>query len=328
LLLKKITVRRYQLVDCSIWNEFVANAKNATFLFHRDFMEYHSDRFEDFSLLVFNEKNQVVALLPAHVVDNEVFSHYGLTYGGILITKKTQLLDFISIAQSLFEYLHENGIQKAHFKLLPEIYPSLPNREIDYVFFLMNAELTRRDSLSVIDLQQAFRLTNHRKQAANRGLKNGLQIVEEPKFDAFWAEILIPNLAHKRQAKPVHSLDEIKYLHSKFPRNIRQFNVYQGDKIVAGTTIFETENVAHPQYISGNPDKNSLGSLDFLYRHLIENVFAHKKYFDFGISNEQQGQKLSKGMQFWKESFDSHTVTQDFYSIETVHFSKLENIFV
>uniref|UniRef100_UPI004049DCC1 GNAT family N-acetyltransferase n=1 Tax=Flavobacterium sp. TaxID=239 RepID=UPI004049DCC1 len=326
--MKKHSVRLYQSKDYSIWNEFIGQAKNATFLFHRDFMEYHADRFEDYSLLVFNDNNQVVALIPAHKNGNEIFSHYGLTYGGILINKKTQLLDFITICHAFFEYLHINGIEKAHFKMLPEIYPSLPNREIDYVFFLMKAELTRRDSLSVIDLQSPFSINTHRKQASNRGLKNCLQIIEEPKFDAFWEKILMPNLKNKRNAKPVHTLEEIKYLHQKFPHNIRQFNVYHEGELVAGTTIFESENVAHPQYISGNLEKNKLGSLDYLYRHLIEDVFAHKKYFDFGISNEQNGQKLSKGMQFWKETFDSHTITQDFYMIEIANFPTLENVLI
>ena len=61
------------------WNNFVANAKNATFLFHRDFMEYHSDRFQDFSLLVFDEKDSLKAIVPANISDNEIHSHQGLT---------------------------------------------------------------------------------------------------------------------------------------------------------------------------------------------------------------------------------------------------------
>jgi hypothetical protein len=50
---KNYTVRRYTSEDFALWNAFISTAKNATFLFHRDFMEYHSDRFEDYSLLVF-----------------------------------------------------------------------------------------------------------------------------------------------------------------------------------------------------------------------------------------------------------------------------------
>ena len=324
--MKEYKIKRYQSEDYSLWNEFVRQAKNATFLFHRDFMEYHADRFEDFSLLVFNEKNQLVAMMPAHIVGNEVFSHFGLTYGGILISNKIKLSHFIEICDAIFAFLDQNQVVKAHFKTLPDIYPSLPNHELLYVLFLMKAQLTRRDSLSVLNLQNNFKLSLHRNQSANRGFKNGLIVKEEPDFEAFWNDILIPNLKNKRQAKPVHSLAEIEYLHSKFPSNIRQFNVYHENKIVAGTTIFETENVAHPQYISGNSDKNALGSLDFLYRHLIENVFAHKKYFDFGPSNEQSGQKIGFGMQFWKESFDTQTITQDFYTLETKNHDVLKQV--
>ena len=33
-----------------IWDKFVKNSKNTHFFFLRDYMEYHSDRFEDFRL--------------------------------------------------------------------------------------------------------------------------------------------------------------------------------------------------------------------------------------------------------------------------------------
>ena len=76
---------KYTSGHYNLWNDFVANAKNATFLFHRDFMEYHSDRFEDNSLLIFDEKEKLVAIFPANRIGNELFSHQGLTYGEIVI---------------------------------------------------------------------------------------------------------------------------------------------------------------------------------------------------------------------------------------------------
>ena len=33
------------------WDAFVKTSKNGTFLFMRDYMEYHNDRFIDYSLL-------------------------------------------------------------------------------------------------------------------------------------------------------------------------------------------------------------------------------------------------------------------------------------
>ena len=186
----------------------------------------------------------------------------------------------------------------------------------------------RRDCLSVIDMTKPFSFSKDRKQCIRRGEKNNLIIKEELHFELFWNTILIPNLQQKHQVKPVHSLEEIISLQQKFPNNIRHFNVYNNDEIIAGTTVFIMDKVAHPQYISGNEQKNELGSLDFLYSHLITEVFKDKVFFDFGISNEDQGRKLNLGLQFWKESFGTKTIVQDFYEVNTCNYGMLENIMV
>jgi hypothetical protein len=309
------------------WNNFVAQSKNGTFLFHRDFMEYHADRFKDYSLLIFSGK-KLVALLPAHKVDDVLYSHYGLTYGGLLLSNTSKLADVVIIFKTLLQYLHENAVKRLVIKCIPFIYHKLPAQEMEYALFLANAKLLRRDSLSVIENSVSPAFSKTRKEAIRRGEKNELVIVEEPEFELFWNKILIPNLQLKHEAAPVHTLTEIELLHKKFPDTIRHFNVYHNNVIVAGTTVFVTDTVAHPQYISGNEDKNQLGSLDYLYTHLITNVFRDKKYFDFGISNEQQGKKLNSGLVFWKESFGARTVTHDFYEVETANYSLLNEVLI
>ena len=324
--MKNYIVRKYQSTDYLTWNEFVANAKNATFLFHRDFMEYHSDRFQDFSLLIFDENQNLKAILPANRLEDVVYSHQGLTYGGLILNEKTKLQEVIEITFNLLHFLNENGIPTLNLKQLPSFYAKFPSEEMEYLSFIINAKLVRRDSLSVLDLRTHYKFSKDRKQAINRGVKNELIVKEESSFELFWNEILIPNLKQKHQAKPVHTIDEISFLKSKFPNNIRQFNVYKEDKIVAGTTIFESENVAHSQYISGNSNKNELGSLDFLHNYLISNVFKEKDFFDFGISNENQGKNINQGLLSWKEGFGSRTIVQNFYEIETKNYSLLENV--
>lgn len=324
--LKKFSVRLYTKDDYHKWNEFVANAKNATFLFHRDFMEYHQDRFQDFSLLVLDEKDNLKAILPANRVDDVVFSHQGLTYGGLVINRKTKLSDFILLFQEVLMFLNENEIKNFEVKVLPSIYADFPSDELEYVAFLCNADLIRRDTLSTIDLASNFKYSHGRKQEIAKAKTLGFEVKEENSFDAFWNEILIPNLNEKHQAKPVHSLAEITFLKEKFPKNIRQFNVYLGDKIVAGTTIFESKTVAHSQYISGKVNAETNLSLDFLHHHLLTEVFQNKKYFDFGISNENQGQNINSGLLFWKESFGARTITQSFYRFETKNYEKLNSV--
>lgn len=325
--MKNYTVRLYQKNDFKSWNAFIDKAKNATFLFNRNFMEYHQDRFTDYSLIIENE-NKWLAILPANVVEKQVFSHQGLTYGGLVYDEKIKLASVITIFKTILIYLKSKGIATLQLKMLPSFYAQFPSEELNYALFLAEAKMIRRDTCSVIDINQKIKFSKDRTKGINKGKIAGLVVKEEPNFKAFWNEILIPNLAENHQAKPVHSLVEIEQLHHYFPKNIRQFNVYYENKIVAGTTIFDTKNVAHSQYISGNNAKNELGSVDFLHDFIINTVFIDKKYFDFGISNENQGKKLNEGLSYWKESFGANISVQDFYEVDTANYTLLENVLI
>lgn len=288
-------------------------------------MEYHADRFEDFSLMVFDGQ-KLVAVMPANRVGGIVFSHQGLTYGGLVYGEKMKLAEVIAIFRKLLQFLQNEGVEKFHVKMMPPIYHDKPSDDLAYALFLADAKLVRRDSLAVLDLSKPYRFSKDRNQCIRRGANNGLEIFEDNDFTAFWNGILIPNLRQKHGVAPVHSLPEIEKLHSAFPENIRHFNVYHDGKLVAGTTVFVTKNVAHPQYISGQQDKNNLGSLDFLYHYLITDVFKDIRFFDFGISNESQGRKLNAGLVFWKESFGTGTIVQDFYEVPTANHNLLANV--
>jgi len=311
--MKNYSIRKYTNKDFDLWNEFIAKSKNGTFLFDRNFMEYHKDRLEDFSLLVFDEK-KLVAVFPANRVGVELHSHQGLTYGGIIIDKKTKLSDFVELFEAFCNYLKPN-FRKVYFKEIPKIYNQHFSDELLYVLFLKNAKLIRRDTLSVIDYQSDYQISTKRKYEIRKAERYPLELKQTTDFSQFWNEILIVNLREKHNTKPVHSLEEITLLQKYFPKNIKQFNVYLEQKIIAGTTIFETENVAHVQYISTNELRSKTGALDYLFDFLIKKYATKKKYFDFGISNENRGKTLNKGLLYWKESFGARTVTQDFYEL-------------
>lgn len=310
-----------------MWDDFVSKAKNATFLFHRDFIEYHQNRFEDYSLLVF-KKEKLIAIFPANKIGDTIYSHQGLTYGGLIIQGFLKFQDVLESFKTLLIFLNFNGFKLLKINTIPSIYHSLPSDEIHYIMFLLSAKLTKRDVLSVINLNENISVSKNRIEGCKRGKKHGLKIKEKNIFDEFWNNILIPNLKQKHSISPVHSLSEITLLKERFPNNIRQFNVYFNEEIVAGATIFETKNVAHVQYISSNKKKNMLGSLDVLHLYLIKEVFAGKTYFDFGVSNENEGKNINKGLQFWKEGFGARTITQDFYNINTGNYHLLDDVLI
>ena len=309
------------------WNNFVDISKNSTFLFKREFMDYHAEKFEDFSLLIFYN-SELIALFPCNIRDGEVYSHEGLSYGGVIVKREIKFLKYLELFTHLLNYLDEKSIKTLYIKQIPSIYNSNFNGELDYLSFVTGAKIYRRDIISVIDMQNEIKISKDRIQGYKRGKKNKLEIKETDDLDEFWNSILIPTLLNRHYVNPVHSLDDIKKLKRVFNNNIKQFNVYHEGQIVAGTTIFLTKNVAHVQYIGSNSEKNSLVSLDFLFYNLITEHLSNFKYFDFGNSHEQQGMKINKGLNYWKEGYGARSLTHDFYEINISNFHKLNNLII
>ena len=309
------------------WNNFVDISKNSTFLFKREFMDYHAEKFEDFSLLIFYN-SELIALFPSNIRDGEVYSHEGLSYGGIIVKSDIKFLRYLELFTYLLKYFDEKSINKLYIKQIPSIYNSNFNGELDYLSFIVGATIYRRDIISVIEMKNENKISKDRIQGYKRGKKNKLEIKETDDLDEFWNSILTPTLLNRHEVNPVHSLEDIKKLKSFFNDNIKQFNVYHKGKIVAGTTIFLTKNVAHVQYIGSNKEKNSLGSLDFLFYNLITEHLTSYKYFDFGNSHEQNGMKVNNGLNYWKEGYGARSLTHDFYEITTSNFYKLDNLII
>lgn len=316
-------VERYTAAHFEQWNAFVSKAKNATFLFNRNFMDYHSDRFKDHSLLVFRD-DKLYALLPANEVDGKVISHQGLTYGSFILNENAELLKSFEAFKKLLEFLYSEGIKTLEIRNIPSFYNTIPADELAYFIFKANGKLIKRDVLMVIDTTNKLEPKKGRKKSILKAVKNGLTIKVENNFDFFWNELLIPNLKEKYDVSPVHSLEEIKLLANRFPDNIKHINVYQEDKIVAGTTVFLTQTTIHPQYISHNNDNKAYGSLDLAYDFLINHFDKSKRYFDFNTSSEKNGTELNGGIIFWKESYGGRAYTSDCYELETANYKTID----
>tara|TARA_B100000795_G_scaffold184614_1_gene140108 strand:- start:3542 stop:4519 length:978 start_codon:yes stop_codon:yes gene_type:complete len=316
-------VEKYTQEHRTAWDAFVCEAKNATFLFARDFMDYHRERFTDCSLLVYKD-DCLYAVLPANIKGGKLYSHQGLTYGGFVLQKTAKLLYAFEAFKALLKYLHSNDINAMEIRNIPAFYNTIPSDELSYFLFKAGATLIKRDALMVIDTTNKIKFQKNRREGINKAKRNGLTIQVDTNFEGFWNEILIPNLQKKHGIAPVHSLKEIQMLATKFPGNIKQVSVYKDNVIVAGTTVFVTKTTIHPQYVSGNSDKNAFGSLDLAYDYIINHFDSSKRYFDFNISSEENGASLNKGLIFWKESCGARTFVADNYLVDTAVYKTLD----
>lgn len=313
--MEHIKIVKYSSKYYKEWNDFVAQSKNATFLFHRDFMEYHKDRFEDYSLLFFDKNNILQAVFPANKIENKIFSHLGLSYGGILFSKSIKVKDEETIFRILINYLKQFHFKELNIKQLPIIYFSKISQSLDYFYYQFGATISKREiNLAVDFLSTDFVSKSKRKHFTKKSSE--LTLVEGD-FKTFWNSILVPRLNTKHNTLPVHSLDEILYLKSKFPTQIKQLNVYYKNLIIAGVTLFDTGSVVKSQYGATSEIGEKMRALDFIFISLIDQFKKEKRrYFDMGIVNEDYGKKINYGLLNQKEELGCSVFYQDFYTFQ------------
>lgn len=308
-------IRRYRREDKELWNSFVSKARNATFLFDRNYMDYHADRFDDNSFM-FYHKGKLKAVLPANVAGDTLYSHQGLTYGGLLLDKKATIEDVLECFDSLNSWLRENGISKVVYKALPWIYQQYPSEEDLYALtWKCKAQLISRDISSSIVIDNKLKFAESRKSGIRKALSLNVEVVESNDVDVFW-HVLEDNLGNRYNAKPVHTASEMKLLMSRFPNNIKLYVAKMNGEIVGGTLIYVTPQVVHTQYISASVEGKKHGALDLLFDYIINKVYANCRYFDFGKSTEQGGAYLNEPLIFQKEGFGGRGVCYDWYQWE------------
>ena len=318
-----IEVKRYKAEFSEIWDDFVAKSKNGTFILKRGFMDYHQDRFLDHSLMIYKDE-KLLSVVPAHQKEDVLHAHQGLTYGGFVWHKKIKFTQAFDCFKGVLAYAHDHGINTLNLKEIPRIYAQIPSDELDYFLHRAGAQCVKKDVALVIDYENALGFEKNRREGLNKARRLELRVVCDDNFEEFWNSILIPELATKHHAKPVHSLEEIKLLAGRFPQQIKQVSVYHKDKLVAGTTVFLTPTVVHPQYVMGDGDKNKLGSIDLAYDFIINEFAPGRRYFDFNTSSEASGTSLNSGLLFWKQTCGARCITVNQYEITTSHYKDLK----
>lgn len=297
------------------WDHFVQKSKNGHFLFYRDYMEYHQDRFFDHSLVIRGDKNQLIALLPAHQKEKIFASHQGLTYGGIVTSDAMKVPIMLKIFEEVMNYLKHKGFNQFIYKTIPHIHHKIPAAEDLYALFRVGARLQRRDAFSVIMLNQSLPYQERRMRCINKALKANLQVSLSNDFDTYWP-ILSHTLRETHGVSPVHSVEEIKLLHDRFPEHIKLYGCFLKEQLLAGVVIYETTQTARSQYIAASIEGRELGALDLLFHHLLKDVYRNKIYFDFGPSCEKNGYYLNQGLIDQKEGFGARAIVHDHYQID------------
>jgi hypothetical protein len=308
-----ISVVQYSPEYKMLWDNFVSNSKNGVFLLYRDYMEYHSDRFRDHSLLFF-KNGKLIGLMPANINNDALNSHEGLTFGGIIsdIEMKTPLM--MEIFEKIVSHCKEEGFTKLFYKTIPFIYHQVPAEEDLYALFRNNARLVGRNVISSIHMPLSINYTKERMRTIKKAKSHNIVVKQSFDFESFM-KIEEKVLLERHGIRPAHRVNEIVRLAKRFPNNIKLFASLKEDTMLAGTIIFESKNVAHAQYAADSNEGWDLGALDLVFDYLIAEFYKNKEYFDFGSSTENLGQVLNGGLLRHKEGFGARSIMHDFYQL-------------
>ena len=307
-----IRVQPYVPQHKQIWDEMIAHSRNGVFLFFRDYMEYHSDRFQDASLLFFDDHG-LLAVLPANRTGDQVVSHGGLTFGGVISRHNLGASAMLELFDVLLERLRGQGVNTLLYKPVPHIYHRMPAEEDLYALFRCGARLVRRDLSSTLDMACRPPMQHGRQSQLKRG-QNIFAVRESCDYGVFM-DLVSSGLTAKYHVAPTHTKQEMELLARRFPQHIHLFGAYHGEQLSAGVLIYENPNVAHVQYIAGTDDAKREGALECIFSDLLENQYASIRYFDWGTSTEQAGHYLNAGLVQNKESYGGRGVVYDLYEL-------------
>lgn len=309
-----INIQRYNpLQDAVAWNQFVGISANGTFLHQRDYMDYHSDRFKDCSLMAYL-KGKLVAVLPACIDGNTLSSHSGLTYGGWIVnSRKVNANIMLEIFAQMKLMLKDMGVKELVYKPVPSVYHRYPCDEDIYALFRGGAEKVVVNISSVVPLNTPLKYNENANRNVKFAIKNGIVSMESRDFASFW-NILVPLLAERHNATPVHTLTEMQMLAERFPENIRLFASMREGKMIAGTVVYVAGITAHAQYIAASDEGREFKVLPMLFADVMKLMQKEGiTYFDFGTSNEQAGQILNASLLAQKAGMGGRGIAYETY---------------
>lgn len=308
------TIEPYRSQWHEDWDDFVRWSKNGTFLLCRDFMEYHSDRFNDASLIILGKNKRIKALLPGNISGSTFYSHQGLTYGGIIMSDDMTAEETLEIFELIKDYLSNLGIVDIIYKPIPHIYHRQPAEEDLYALFRNDAQLISRQISTAIFLPDPLPLTLKRRQKLNKACHLELECKETADVAEFMA-MVEDNLQKRHSVHSVHSPEEMQRLRYKFPDNIKLLIALDHDRLVAGALSFVTDTVVHTQYLCANDEGRKLSALDFVIDKMKTQYKSDHRWLDLGTSNLDGGRYLNEGLIAQKEGFGGRAIVYDSYRL-------------
>ncbi|HEY4612816.1 MAG TPA: GNAT family N-acetyltransferase [Bacteroidota bacterium] len=296
------------------WDEFVLKSNNGTMFHLQKFLDYHERGRFEWRHLLFLEKDEIVAVLPASTMGSTLESPIGASYGSF-VTGDIDFTAALEIVDVFSDYCREQHFERTLLTPAPFIYQKVTSQNIDYAlayrdFAFDKHYISHAIRLDNPDFVSGFQATV-RRYIHKYLREQTLHIEISDDLDVFYP-ILIKN-KQRHGVKPTHTLEELKRLRKLLPENIILFLVKKGSKPIAGSLVF----VCNPQVVLCfyNMLLYEYEEYNPIHSVMYEVVqWAHERNFrwvDIGVSQDTKAENpMTPAMNLirFKEKFNAHGI--------------------
>jgi hypothetical protein len=290
------------------WDQLVNRARNGHFMFQRGYMEYHSGRFADCSYILLR-RNKPVALLPAHTQDEALVSHKGLSFGGWILAPECLHGDLEPGFQMLADAMSNRGLTRLVYSPAPLPYHQEPCDDDLFILQKNGARCHSPRLGAFLRAANGVSQTWGMRRRLRRGEENLPCAFEETEdLDRFWNH---QTAFHQKNfgSMPVHRVDEMRLLKSRFPALIRMVIGRSGNEWLAGRVLFLSPRVLRFQYVFWNTDFPRAVLTDRMTTWILQQKDYARPWVDFGTSNNPESGELAESLHLHKEVLGARGVT-------------------
>jgi len=299
------------------WNEFLRNQYNL--FFDQRFISYN-DVFKKkikWHHLMFRPEgtNKILAVMTGCERDAAGKKYFvscdGLSYGGFLWKRKTDLITYFEVIESFKIYLAENKFNSCIIRNPPFRYNNIPNEETDYALMKEGFDVTGISLTNIIDVRDFnFKKISGPKK---RSIKKSSSVInvelfeEEPdkkNFREFY-DVLLRNRELKN-VKPTHSFEELIYLKNKLENEIILFTAKIETELAAVCVLFKINSDMILNFYLAGDEKFKMNRVSefLLYKSIEWSKENGYNYYDIGTSD--MNGKLLEGLYAFKKKFLAH----------------------
>ena len=223
-----------------IWDHYIQKSNNGTIFHLRNFLSYHRERnFKDCSFMFYHKEN-IEAVFAGAIIDNCLYSHPGASFGGFVYNE----LSF-PYANQIVDKLIAEAIKLKITEIIiippPFIYYKKYNETMEYCLYSKGFNNIEYYISSFVNLENDLMNQMHdRKKRYIKKMQDEIELNLSNDLNSFYP-ILIKNKL-KHNAKPTHTLGELKILMNRFPDKIKLLLSSKDNQITGGALNFITND--------------------------------------------------------------------------------------